>query len=862
MTDMQKIEFSVGAKAARLIGRENIADVDGALIELIKNAYDADASCVWIDFYMPFPDVPTVIDSLDLFVKNLSEDELKFVLDCYAIKDDKWKKKESLTEAEEVQLRGILFAHNKIIVADNGCGMTADTVKSAWMHIGTSNKEYDIRSDKGRVKTGAKGIGRFALDKLSVKSVMYTKAETSGMVVRWSMDWDQFASAKLINEVKAELEEQPADYEQIVTQMAAMKERTMLEEHDWTTGTMIILSPVREAWSGRLFQKVNTNLKSINPIGSVDRFEVIVNNVFYPEYCYKTEKVAIDPKDYDYRILAEFDGQETLKIKLLRNEVNLSKRKIMVEKYGESATRSTADFWSREAFQKDGYHKADYDKERIIEKKIENILPADELEKAHKIGPFTAEMYFLRITNNEYDIMKRVTAGDRKRLLNQFSGVKLYRDDFKVRPYGDEGALYDWLGMGSRAQKSPASVAHPNGAWRVQPYQMIGLVKIGREVNPYLEDMANREGIALTDIYYLFVELLQECLKEFEFDRQYIYREYAKWIKSIERELSDYTEKVKQEAARREEERRKKQKAERDSGDKEKEPADNQSPDGDEKQENDFSEDEMFDTVYKMMQDSERELNSKQILQILSSSGIVLNTFFHEFNAINTQFHVRASQIRSRVRYVLKGQEYTGIAAYNPYPWIDALEKTDRVTAAFLDVVMEGLKKESLKRQEISLQKVIRDILEKWSLLLEEKYISIRPDIFEEKELDDRIQMAVVDMYIILNNFLLNAAWFLEREHNPKREIAFALEESADTLYLYMENNGPCLDEKFKDNPDKIFEMGETSKEDAKTSTAGTGLGLWVVKETVERYNGVISVMDKKDGFGLRIAWKKLERRT
>jgi len=391
---------------------------------------------------------------------------------------------------------------------------------------------------------------------------------------------------------------------------------------------------------------------------------------------------------------------------------------------------------------------------------------------------------------------------------------------------------------------------------------MIGLVKIGREANPYLEDMANREGIALTDTYYIFVELLQECLKEFEFDRQYIYREYARWIKSIEEELSDYTEKVKQEAARREEERRKKQKEERDSGNKEKEPADNQSPDADENQENDFSEDEMFDTVYKMMQDSERELNSKQILQILSSSGIVLNTFFHEFNAINTQFHVRASQIRSRVRHILKGQEYTGIAAYNPYPWIDALEKTDRVTAAFLDVVMEGLKKESLKRQEISMQKVIRDILEKWSLLLEEKHIVIRPDIFAEKELDDRIQMAVVDMYIILNNFLLNTAWFLEREHNPKREIAFTLEESADMLYLYMENNGPCLDEKFKDNPDKIFEMGETSKKDAKTSTAGTGLGLWVVKETVERYNGVISVMDKKDGFGLRIAWKKPERRT
>lgn len=58
------------------------------------------------------------------------------------------------------------------------------------------------------------------------------------------MDWDQFASAKLINEVKAELEEQPDDYEQIVARVTAMKERTMLEEHDWATGTMIILSPV------------------------------------------------------------------------------------------------------------------------------------------------------------------------------------------------------------------------------------------------------------------------------------------------------------------------------------------------------------------------------------------------------------------------------------------------------------------------------------------------------------------------------------------------------------------------------------------------------------------------------------------
>ena len=60
---MERINFEVGAKAARLIGRENITDVDGALIELIKNAYDADASCVCVWFDMPFPYVPTEVSA-------------------------------------------------------------------------------------------------------------------------------------------------------------------------------------------------------------------------------------------------------------------------------------------------------------------------------------------------------------------------------------------------------------------------------------------------------------------------------------------------------------------------------------------------------------------------------------------------------------------------------------------------------------------------------------------------------------------------------------------------------------------------------------------------------------------------------
>ena len=111
--------------------------------------------------------------------------------------------------------------------------------------------------------------------------------------------------------------------------------------------------------------------------------------------------------------------------------------------------------------------------------------------------------------------------------------------------------------------------------------------------------------------------------------------------------------------------------------------------------------------------------------------------------------------------------------------------------------------------------------------------------------------MSIVDLYIILNNFLLNSAWFLEQEHNPNREVWFDLFKNENDLCFVMENNGPALADKFKDNPDKIFEMGETSKD-----KDGTGLGLWVVKETVERNNGTIKVLERNQGFGLEIIFK------
>lgn len=843
---MSKIEFSVGAKAARLIGRENIADVDGALMELIKNAYDADAECVLVRFSVPFPEIPQKT-TLSYLNENMSVEDMEKVIEIYD--DDgngNLERKiddEALSENDKVSIETLFAKYNKIIIADNGQGMNYETITSSWMYIGTSDKETNYISQKGRIKTGAKGIGRFALDKLSKKSQMITKADDETKPIYWQMNWEQFSSAKLISDVEADIEVVEKKYLDVVIDCFP-NQKKIISKYNWDTGTAIVLTPTREVWNNRLFKKVNTNLGSINPIGSKDRFDVFVKNDYFPEFNHESKDTSIQSKDFDYRIKVHYDGENSICIKLLRNEVDLTKKSVVIEKNGRSVEKNLdKNFWNRTKFQVKLHHKEDYDKEISLEYAIKDFLKDDSIDKIHRIGEVDAELYFLRIDSKDKgpSIMKKVAKASRSKLRKNFSGVKIYRDSFKVRPYGDEGALVDWLGLGERSQKSPAGVGHGTGTWRVEPYQLLGWVSIGRETNPLLEDMANREGLALNEYYYIFRDMIVKSIEEFEYDRQYVYREFSKWVKEVEDSLSPLQEAVKEEANRRAN-------------------IPKSEINADESQEeinSKFSEDDLYDTIHNLVKDNEKKLNKDQILQILSSSGIVLNTFFHEFNAINTQFHVEAPQLRSRVNYILQGEEYSGLSAYNPYTRLDVLEKNDKLTAAFLDVVMEGLKKEKLRQSKVNLELEIESIVTSWKLILNEKHIELNASYRYDTDENLLWNFAPVDLYIILNNFFLNSAWFLEREYNPERKIDVNVHFDVNSISMKLINNGPELDERYKYNPDKIFELGETSKTAQKGDqqiSSGTGLGLWILRETVERYQGEVHVMTPmKDSFGISI---------
>lgn len=205
---MAKVAFNVDAYTARLIGRENVSKLDGAIIELVKNTYDADASV------------------------------------CFLYYDD---------------VADVLY------IADNGTGMTQDVIVKHWMTIGRSSKKATFVTDSGRVQTGAKGIGRFALDRIAEQCTMITGTEEQKEKILWTVDWSEFTGNKNITEITADLENEELSFSQFMGECHNDEVRKLVDTCWKKHGTIFKLSNMREHWDENLIHDMHDNLSSLIP---------------------------------------------------------------------------------------------------------------------------------------------------------------------------------------------------------------------------------------------------------------------------------------------------------------------------------------------------------------------------------------------------------------------------------------------------------------------------------------------------------------------------------------------------------------------------------------------------------------------
>lgn len=810
---MQKVKFSVSSKMARLIGRENISDSNGAIIELVKNAYDADSTAVYLEFNIIFESVPQKLEYL-FAGEILSREELDIILGYYELYDGELHLKNE-KDMDNPVLEQIFYNKNSILIFDNGTGMNSNIIRDIWMNIGTNDKEINYSSRRGRIKTGAKGIGRFALEKLSLKTTVISKAADSQLVC-WMIDWSQFDKIDTLDGISADYYETNTDFETMVKKYIDVN---ILNKDDFKfdSGTLIVLQGTRENWNEKIFERINKNLGSINPLGSVDRFNIKINNIVKPQFNFETQNTSMDDQDYDYRIIASYDGNKNVNIILKRNEVDLKAKKHTSIINEKTYVYDLSEFWNRSKLKEYPYRKEDYNDEICYNYSPDKLVGGVPLSEFQKIGKFDLDIYFLKSGNSDFGFVKKIKTSQRKKLLNSFSGIKIYRDNFKVRPYGEDGPMYDWLGLGGRAQKSPAAVTHSSGAWRVFTYQLIGSVHIGRKDNPMLKDMANRESLALNDTYYLFTELINSIIAKFEYDRQYIYREFKKWLDEKEEEI-DKSAKIEEDVILEKEHHKKK--------------------------DNNYKEDEYRNALYSSYKKREKKDETYKIMMNFSSAGVTANTFAHELKAVRTDFSGRSNQLKICIDELLDHKEYQGEDFLNPYIEIEQNRKNDILISKWLMLVMDSVSKDSLRKKTISIKKFIGEICDDWEELLSMKSISLIA-----KEVDDfDICVEKINLFILFNNIILNSSYYLENFHlDNERQIIIKTYVEKEIGVISITNNGPGLDEKFSDCPDMIFEIGETSKND------GTGLGLWICKTVLDDIDGDIKIGNVEKGFELII---------
>jgi signal transduction histidine kinase len=387
------------ARLMRTLGDELISSEVVAVSELVKNAYDADATRVLIRFVEPLEPGAGAIE-----------------------------------------------------IIDDGHGMTLETIRGAFLEPATRYRQRDSRSEEfGRIVTGEKGIGRFAVSRLADELELVSRRPGAPSETRVVFDWRLFdREDAYLDEVDVVWETTPA------RDIAPGGATDVLWPHGPPSpdraqrGTLLRMPALRTAWGREQIERLRTSLaRLVSPFlfdelaGAEDAFSIFIQ----APPTFQDLSGRVEPSEAlqnpHYRLTAQVaaDGRYTVEL-LLRGK--------------DDPVR---------------------DEGRIV---ID--------ERAPTSGPFEVDLrVWDRDAPSMRDLAEQLGTGTQsvRRDLDRVAGINVYRDGFRVLPYGEPGN--DWLNLDSRRVQNPTT--------RISNNQVFGFVRISKDTNPDLRDQTNREGL-------------------------------------------------------------------------------------------------------------------------------------------------------------------------------------------------------------------------------------------------------------------------------------------------------------------------------------------------------------------------------
>jgi hypothetical protein len=385
-----------------LLGDELISDEVMAVVELVKNAYDADAREVTVGLYRSdHPDTA-----------------------C-------------------------------IEVRDNGDGMDLDTVLHAWLEPATERKrrgQRKTRTSLGRYPLGEKGVGRFAADKLGADMELITRARGQEQEVRLHIRWNVFGDARYLDEIENRWEM-----------------RAPLAFGGETHGTLLRVTHLRIPCDATMVARVRDGLvQLVSPFSHIHDFRIVFDCPDFPDRCGLVTSGLL--KHAPHCLIGSVDAAGLLHTEMPADEI------MDLRRYAS-----------------------------------ERFLNGTDL-RPPVCGPFRVALFVWDLDNAGL----RQAAIDRemRQTLKRSCGISIYRDGFRIWPYGGPGD--DWLELNQRRVNNPTM--------RVSTNQIVGIVEITQEHNPDLRDRTSREGLLDTPSLHDMKALVLGAIARLE-ERRFVARQ-------------------------------------------------------------------------------------------------------------------------------------------------------------------------------------------------------------------------------------------------------------------------------------------------------------------------------------------------
>jgi signal transduction histidine kinase len=760
--------FKITARTVLELGSELISSDIIAFYELIKNGFDA-GTLDGVD--IRFNIVIRRNAYLDLHRKALSDVKPANEISAMAISAlnadahidllDKSRAllEQALTGQQIADALDQIYEMSHIVVSDTGSGMSAEDLNNNFLVIGTASRkrEVDKALQTGEKKSpflGEKGIGRLSAMRLGDTLRVETAKATDSYLNCLDIDWSDFAQ---IDAMLTDIDVKPTQGDAVATP-------------GWS-GTRIIIGKLSEDWTA----------ERVKRMADYD-FSRLTDPFIDPKM---RPRVALYWNDDRVSI----PWMQKALIQGAHVSVN-GAYKIVNEKPQLSCGVEIKNLGFPHPVECDNYLISSEDLESAV------IGPSREIPESAlaSLGPFTFQVHWY----NRRLLTSMDGIGDLRAVREQqqrWSGILLYRDGFRVFPYGEDED--DWLALDRKALARTG--------YTLNKAQFVGKVEISRVDNTSLVDQTNREGLRETPEQQVFLGIMQYVIQDLLFksmknvERQYKAQKVD--LSEAKTEVTNLDARAKSALARL------------------RKVAPKGDPAIEELQQTLFDFSEFAERARQRIEEVEQE--SRQMIE-MAGVGLMVEVVAHELaraseNALENLEGLRGKNIPAEVKVKLDSLRAQ----------MKSLGKRIRV--------LDPLSVSGRQRVEtFDLRELILNTLEAHEAQFARHRITVNLSMSDDPVNVRTIKGMVVQ---ILENLISNSKYWLDmgagKQSGKKSTISITLLASPPAIVF--EDNGPGI---AQENRERVFRSFFSLKEKSKRR----GLGLFIARECANYMGGTLTL--------------------